>query len=469
MKENTIFDENFLLQCEAAKKLYHNHAAHLPIIDYHNHLPVKEIAENKSFDNLTDIWLRGDHYKWRAMRTLGVKEELITGKASDQEKFKAWAASVPHLLRNPLFHWTHMELKDPFGIDLYLNESNADHVYAHCNGLLKEHTFSTRGFLSHFKVEWLCTTDDPCDQLEYHQSIENDGFQVKVFAGFRPDKVFQIQNGEVFFQYINRLESATKINITDLDSLLQALKNRVDYFHQSGCRISDHGLVTIPSRFQRTTSLENEFKSFIEQKGKTAFSDSELFTGYLLMELCKMYNEKGWTQQFHLGPMRNNNTRFFNALGPDTGFDSVGDQPQGQNLSVFLNELDKTNELAKTIIYNINPGDNEVFATMTGNFNDGSVKGKIQFGSAWWFMDQLDGMTKQINALSSLGVISTFIGMLTDSRSFLSFSRHDYFRRLICNIFGEEIEKGMLPNDEKWVGKMISDICYHNAKGYFKL
>jgi glucuronate isomerase len=292
---------------------------------------------------------------------------------------------------------------------------------------------------------------------------------VKVFAGFRPDKVFQIQNGEVFLQYINKLESASKINISDIDSLLQALKNRVEYFHQAGCRISDHGLVTMPSRFQRTTSLENEFKSFIEQKGKTAFSDSELFTGYLLMELCKMYNEKGWTQQFHLGPMRNNNTRFFNALGPDTGFDSVGDQPQGQNLSIFLNELDKTNELTKTIIYNINPGDNEVFATMTGNFNDGSVKGKIQFGSAWWFMDQLDGMTKQINALSNLGVISTFIGMLTDSRSFLSFSRHDYFRRLICNIFGEEIKKGMLPNDEKWVGKMISDICYHNAKGYFKL
>lgn len=469
MKTTTIFDEDFLLQSDAAKKLYHNHAAHLPIIDYHNHLPVKEIAENKYFDNLTDIWLRGDHYKWRAMRTLGIKEDLITGTASDHNKFKAWAASVPHLLRNPLFHWTHMELKNPFGLDLYLNEENSDYVYQHCNGLLKDNNFSTRGLLSHFNVDWLCTTDDPCDQLEYHQAINNDGFKVRVFAGFRPDKVFQIQLGETFIQYLVKLESASNIKIVDLDSLLQALKNRIEYFHHAGCRISDHGLATMPLTFLRTASLENDFKSFVEKKGEIAFNNPELFTGFVLMELCKMYNEKGWTQQFHLGPMRNNNTRFFNELGADTGFDSIGDQLQGQHLSVFLNELDKSNELAKTIIYNINPGDNEVFATMTGNFNDGSVKGKIQFGSAWWFMDQLDGMTRQVNALSSLGVVSTFIGMLTDSRSFLSFSRHEYFRRMLCNIVGEEVEKGLLPNDEKWVGKIISDICYHNAKAYFNL
>ena len=469
MKTNTIFGEDFLLQSDAAKKLYHNHAAHLPIIDYHNHLPVKEIAENKSFENLTDIWLRGDHYKWRAMRTLGVNEDLITGNASDQDKFRTWAGSVPHLLRNPLFHWTHMELKDPFGLDLYLNEENADHVYQHCNAMLQEPTFSTRGLLSHFNVQWLCTTDDPCDDLEYHASIAKEGFSVKAFAGFRPDKALQISNGTEFIEYIKKLGNVSNTVIQDLDSLLIALKKRVDYFHQVGCRISDHGLVTMPSIFQRNITLENDFKSFVENNGEKVFEHAELFSGYVLMELCKMYNEKNWVQQFHLGPMRNNNTRLFNKLGPDTGFDSIGDQLQGQHLSDFLNELDKNGNLAKTIIYNINPSDNEVFATMTGNFNDGSVRGKIQFGSAWWFMDQLDGMTKQINALSNLGVVSTFVGMLTDSRSFLSFSRHDYFRRLVSNIFGEEIEKGMLPNDEKWVGKIVADICYHNAKSYFNL
>jgi glucuronate isomerase len=469
MEHKTIFGEDFLLQSDAAKKLYHNHACHLPIIDYHNHLPINEIATDKKFENLTDIWLRGDHYKWRAMRTLGVPEDLITGKASDHEKFKAWAGSVPKLLRNPLFHWTHMELKDPFGMNVYLNEQNADHVYQHCNGLLREDKFSTRGLLSHFKVDWLCTTDDPCDDLDCHASIKKDDFAVKSYPGFRPDKALQISNGESYFQYIKRLEKTTQINIVDLDSLLNALRKRVDYFHDAGCRISDHGLVTMPSQFERSSSLENEFKSFLANNGKTNFTQPDQFAGYVLMELCKMYQQKGWVQQFHLGPMRNNNTRFFNTLGPDTGFDSIGDQQQGKNLSKFLNELDRTDQLAKTILYNINPGDNELFATMTGNFNDGSVKGKIQFGSAWWFMDQLDGMTRQINALSSLGVVSTFIGMLTDSRSFLSFSRHEYFRRLLCNIFGDEMEKGLLPNDEKWVGKIISDICYHNAKEYFKL
>jgi glucuronate isomerase len=457
------------LQSDAAKKLYHNHANHLPIIDYHNHLPIAEIAENKSFESLTAIWLRGDHYKWRAMRTLGVHEDLITGSASDQAKFRTWAGSVPHLLRNPLFHWTHMELKDPFGLDLYLNEENADYVYEHCNTLLQEPACSTRGLLSHFNVQWLCTTDDPCDNLEHHASISKDGFPVKVFAGFRPDKALQISKGTEFIAYIKKLGDISNTVIQDLDSLLIALKKRVDYFHKVGCRISDHGLVTMPSTFQRNKTLDSDFKSFVENKGEKVFEQAELFSGYVLMELCKMYSEKNWVQQFHLGPMRNINTKLFNKLGPDTGFDSIGDQLQGQHLAGFLNELDKNGNLAKTIIYNINPGDNEVFATMTGNFNDGSVRGKIQFGSAWWFMDQLDGMTKQINALSNLGVVSTFVGMLTDSRSFLSFSRHDYFRRLVSNIFGEEIEKGMLPNDEKWVGKIVADICYHNAKSYFNL
>lgn len=469
LKTTTFLTEDFLLQSKTAQHLYHTYAASLPIIDYHNHLPPNEIAENKKFKNITEIWLKGDHYKWRAMRTLGVDEKFITGDTNDEVKFKTWAACVPQTLRNPLFHWTHMELKNPFGISSYLNADTADEIYAHCNNLLADDKFSARGLLSHFKAQMVCTTDDPCDDLKSHKKIAVDKFEVKVLPGFRPDKVFNIANKDAFTGYIKKLEEASGIIITGFTSLIEALHQRIEYFHENGCRVADHSLAAMPSSFEFSKNLESELELFFEKNDPTDFSNPEAFTGSVLKELCKMYHKKGWVQQFHLGPLRNNNSRLFTKLRADSGFDSIGDISQAQNLSAFLNELDKINELTKTIIYNINPADNEVFAAMAANFNDGSVKGKVQYGSGWWFLDQLDGMEKQINALSSIGIISTFIGMLTDSRSFLSFPRHEYFRRLLCNIFGNEMEKGMLPNDEKWIGKIVQDICYYNAKEYFNV
>lgn len=465
----TFLTEDFLLQSDAAKKLYHTYAAALPIIDYHNHLPPNEIAENKKFKNITELWLKGDHYKWRAMRTLGVNEKFITGDASDQEKFNVWATCVPQTVRNPLFHWTQMELKNPFGINDYLNKDTASKIYTHCNDQLAIDSFSTNGLLKHFNVEMVCTTDDPCDDLNHHKKIASNNFAVKVLPGFRPDKIFNIANRETFIAYIQKLETVSGITVFDFNSLLTALQQRINYFHDADCRIADHGLTVMPSATELSAELINEFKLFLTKNDAAPFSNPENFVGAVLKELCKMYHQKGWVQQFHLGALRNNNSRLFTQLGADSGFDSVGDFKQGQNLSAFLNELDKTNELSKTVIYNINPSDNELFAAITGNFNDGSVKGKVQFGSGWWFLDQMDGMLKQLNALSSIGILSTFIGMLTDSRSFLSFPRHEYFRRILCNLLGDEMEKGLLPNDEKWIGQIVQDICYNNAKAYFNL
>lgn len=468
-KQSTILTADFLLHSEAAKRLYHGYAAGLPIIDYHNHLPPAEIAENKKFSNLTEIWLKGDHYKWRAMRTLGIDERLITGTATDEQKFKAWATCVPQTIRNPLFHWTLLELNNPFGVNTYLNADSADAVYSHCNERLGTDSFSVKGLLEHFKVEMACTTDDPCDNLVHHKNIARDTGFTQVIPGFRPDKALNISNSLGFKSYLHQLEIASTLLITDFDSLVAALEQRINYFHLAGCHIADHGLENIPLSGGLTSNLQIEFKTFLADKNPVPFSDPQRFSGALLVELCKLYHKKNWVQQFHLGAIRNNNSRFFNLLGADAGFDSIGDFTQARTLSVFLNELDKTNQLARTIIYNVNPADNELFAAMTGNFNDGTIRGKIQFGSGWWFNDQLDGMVKQINALSSIGLISTFVGMLTDSRSFLSFSRHEYFRRLICNLFGAEIEAGLLPADEKWIGKIIQDICYFNAKEYLSL
>jgi glucuronate isomerase len=464
---NYFLTEDFLLFSETAKRLYHHHAAALPIIDYHNHLQPVEIAQNKKFSNLTEIWLKGDHYKWRAMRTLGISEEYITGAASDKDKFLAWASCVPKTLRNPLFHWTHMELKKPFGIVAYLNESSANTIYSQCNNLLSQERFSTQGLLQQFNVEMVGTTDDPCDDLRYHQAIKQSHLSTKVLPSFRPDKALDIANKEQFLIYLRKLEMVTGSKITSIETLLTALQARVDYFHLAGCRLSDHGLSAMPSQYQLNSHLEQEFANFISNNTAAPFSQPEAFLGYVLLQLCNMYHTKGWVQQFHLGPIRNNNKRLLSKLGPDTGFDSIGDFQQVKNLSGFLDALDQKDALAKTIIYNSNPADNEVFAAMTGNFNDGSIIGKIQFGSGWWFMDQIDGMEKQLNALSNIGIISTFVGMLTDSRSFLSFPRHEYFRRILCNLFGNEMENGKLPNDEQWVGNIIKAICYHNAKSYF--
>jgi glucuronate isomerase len=463
----TIFHNDFLLQNEMARRLYHGHAADLPILDYHNHLPPAEIAADKRFANLTEIWLKGDHYKWRAMRALGIEERLITGSASDEEKFLAWAACLPKTLRNPLFHWSHLELKRDFGIDQYLNETTAAEIYEQCNHLLQTTSLSTKGLLQKFKVELVGTTDDPCDDLEHHRAIATSGAAISVAPTFRPDKALQIADKQAFIAYLHKLETASGITILSFKSLVDALQKRVDFFHQNGCRIADHGLVQMPPAVELTKALRVEFTEFLSEESEIPFSNPAAFAGALLLQLCRMYHENGWVQQFHLGPLRNANSRLLARLGPDAGVDSMGDFQQAQPLAQFLDALDRDDQLAKTILYNINPADNEVFATMCGNFNDGKIKGKMQFGSGWWFLDQLDGMERQLNALSNMGILSTFIGMTTDSRSFLSFPRHEYFRRLLCNILGQDVERGLLPNDENWLGGLVSDICYRNAKAYF--
>ena len=468
MTDNTtIFNDHFLLHNEAGKNLFFNYAKDLPIIDYHNHLPPAEIAENKKFTNLTQIWLKGDHYKWRAMRALGVKESLITGDATDEEKFLAWAACMPKLLRNPLFQWSQMELKNPFGVDEYLNPASAQKIYAHCNELLQEDSFSTKSLLKGYNVEMVGTTDDPLDDLAAHKKIAEDGFSVKVFPSFRPDRFLNINNRNAFLENIEKLENIANTNIHSFDGLLAALEKRVDFFHQMGCRVSDHGLNLMPSKYKMSKSLEDEFNQLIVNDFSDPYSSPDTFAGAVLFELCKMYHARGWVQQFHLGAIRNNNTRLLKQLGADAGVDSIGDFSQAVALSNFLNGLDSSDQLAKTILYNLNPADNELMATMCGNFSDGTTKGKMQFGSGWWFLDQRDGIIDQLNALSNMGVVSNFVGMITDSRSFLSYSRHDYFRRVLCNLFGEEMENGLLPNDEAWIGGIIKDICYYNAKDYF--
>jgi len=467
-KSETIINDNFLLQNETAKILYHDYAKDMPIIDYHNHLPPDQIASNKKFDTLTEIWLKGDHYKWRSMRGLAVNERFITGNdTTDEEKFLAWATCFPETIRNPLFHWSQLELKNSFGIDEYLNKDNAMEIYHHCNEILKQDTHSTQGILTSYQVEMVGTTDDPCDDLAYHKKIKSDNIGIKVLPSFRPDKIFNIGNREVFMTYLHQLEKAADMSITTFAHLLEALEKRMDYFHENGARISDHGLTKMPDQFEMNTALEKEFELFLQGFNTTSFSAPENFAGAVLLALCKMYHKRGWVQQFHLGPLRNTNSRLLSLLGADAGVDTIGDFNQASSLAVFLNELEKESQLTKTILYNINPADNDVFAAMCYNFNDGITKGKVQYGSGWWFLDQKDGIEKQLNALSNMGTVSTFVGMLTDSRSFLSYSRHEYFRRVLCNLFGDEMEKGLLPNDNKWIGNIVQNICYHNAKEYF--
>jgi len=463
---NGFISENFLLQNEAARKLYFDYAAGLPIVDYHCHLPPDKIADNYNFKDITEIWLQGDHYKWRAMRTLGVKEELITGTASNEDKFAAWAKVVPLTVRNPLFHWTQMELKKPFGIDTYLNENSAAEIFRQTNDLLKTPEFSTLEILRSNKVELVGTTDDPCDSLEHHQRFAAANTGIELRPSFRPDAILNISNTDQFLTYKARLEDASGVTITSIDTLLEALQNRVDYFHKNGCRISDLGLTSLPIVIGDKRKLEHDFLNFLSAT-EPGYPPPHGFDTFVLLELCKMYHAKGWVQQFHLGAIRNVNTRLRNKLGADSGVDSIGDYPQVEAMAKFFDALDSEDQLAKTIIYNLNPAYNEAFASMVGNYNDGSVKGKMQFGSAWWFLDQKDGMEKQLNALSNLGVLSTFVGMTTDSRSFLSYSRHEYFRRILCNLIGAEMEQGLLPNDTAWLGEIISQVCYYNAKEYF--
>nr|MBD3623127.1 glucuronate isomerase [Sunxiuqinia sp.] len=462
-----FMDENFLLNTETAQKLYHEHAAKMPIFDYHCHISPKEIAENKSFENITQIWLYGDHYKWRAMRTNGVDERYCTGDASDWEKFEKWAETVPHTLRNPLYHWTHLELKKFFGIDKVLSPETAKEIWDACNEKLTSGNYSCRDIIRMANVDTICTTDDPVDSLEYHQSIKKDGFEVAVLPAWRPDKAMMVENTETFNDYVYQLGEVANVEIESFDAFMVALDKRHQFFHDNGCRLSDHGLDTAFAGDYTEEEINAIFDKIRLQK---ALSNEEIikFKSCMLYEFGIMDHSRGWTQQFHIGAQRNNNTRLFKKLGPDTGFDSIGDVPVAAPLAKLLNRLDMENRLSKTILYNLNPRDNELYATMIGNFQDGSVSGKIQYGSGWWFLDQKDGMEKQMNALSNLGLLSRFVGMLTDSRSFLSYTRHEYFRRTLCNLLGNDVENGEIPNDMKLLGEMVENICYNNAKNYFK-
>jgi glucuronate isomerase len=460
-----FINDNFLLENKFAEELYHNYSKNQPIIDYHNHLSPQFIAEDKIFDNVTQVWINGDHYKWRAMRTLGINEQFITGTASDKDKFLNWGKTVPYTMRNPLYHWTHLELARYFDIYDLLNEKSADKIYEEASAKINSPEYSTRNLLTKVNAELVCTTEDPIDSLEFHKQLSKNPFTTKVSTAFRPDKAILINN-DGYNAYVDSLGEVAGISINTYSDLCDALRNRIDYFDKNGCKLCDHGLDQV--YFENFT--ENEINGIFKKKRENAVITNEealKFQSAILLFLFETYHEFGWVQQLHLGALRNNNARMHRILGPDTGWDSIGDFSQAQKLSAFLNALDSKDKLAKTIIYNLNPADNEVMATMIGNFNDGSVKGKVQFGSGWWFLDQKDGMTKQLNALSNMGLISCFVGMLTDSRSFLSFPRHEYFRRILCNLLGDEIKRGELPNDMEWIGKMVSDISYNNAKEYF--
>ncbi|MEV4886189.1 glucuronate isomerase [Chitinophaga ginsengisegetis] len=461
-----FMDENFLLNSDAAERLYHDYAKDMPIIDYHCHLPPAQIAADTRFENITQAWLYGDHYKWRAMRTNGVPESYCTGNNTDWEKFEKWAATVPYTLRNPLHHWTHLELQRYFGISDILNPASAKQIYDSCNQLLQTPEYSVQNLLRSRNVSIICTTDDPADNLQYHRQLKQDGFEIPVVPAFRPDQAMNVDVPEAYNRYLEKLEQAANCSINTYDDLLQTLKSRHDVFAAHGCKVSDHGIEEIYA----DDFLEKDIRQiFLKIRGGQVltYTENRQFKSALLLELALMDWKAGWVQQYHLGALRNNNSRMLRQLGPDTGWDSIGDFSQARALAKFLDKLDSQDKLAKTIIYNLNPADNELMATMTGNFNDGSVAGKVQFGAAWWFLDQKDGMTRQMNALSNMGLISRFVGMLTDSRSFLSYPRHEYFRRLLCGLFGEEIERGEIPDDIEAVGKMIQDICYGNAKSYF--
>ncbi len=461
-----FLSDDFLLQSPTARHLYHEHAAPQPIIDYHCHLPPDQIAQNRQFANITQIWLYGDHYKWRAMRANGVNERFVTGDASDWEKFEKWAETVPYTVRNPLYHWTHLELRRYFGITELLNKDSARRIYDQCNALLQTPEYAVQGLLTKMNVKVVCTTDDPADSLEHHQAIAGQEFGTRILPTFRPDKAMTPEAGD-YRAYLDRLGAAAGVSILTYADLQAALRQRHDFFASLGGRLSDHGLEQIYA----ADYTEDEVAAIFGKASAgeaLSLKEIEQFKSAMLIFLAELDWEKGWTQQFHLGALRNNNARALRELGPDTGWDSIGDFSQAQALSRFLDRLDNQDKLAKTILYNLNPADNDVFATMIGDFQDGSVAGKMQFGSGWWFLDQKDGMEKQLNSLSNMGLLSRFVGMLTDSRSFLSFPRHEYFRRILCNLLGRDVEAGELPAEElPWLGQLVENISYGNANAYF--
>ena len=464
----TFNDSNFLLQTPTAERLYHDHASKMPIIDYHCHLNPEYVANDHRFRNLSEIWLAGDHYKWRAMRTNGVAERFCTGDASDWEKFEKWAETVPYTMRNPLYHWTHLELKTAFGVEKLLSPATAREIYDHCSAMLQQPEYSARGLMMRYNVEVVCTTDDPIDSLEHHIKCKEDGFKCKVLPTWRPDKAMAVESPEAFKTYIDKLSEVSGVAIGSFATLLDALRVRHRFFESVGCRLSDHGIEEFYAEDYTSAEIE---AIFAKVYGGNMLTEQEIikYKSAMLVEFGIMDHESGWTQQFHYGPIRNNNSRMMALLGPDTGFDSIGDFNTAKSMAKFLDRLDSQDKLAKTIIYNINPRDNEMIATMIGNFQDGSIPGKIQFGSGWWFLDQKNGMERQMNSLSLLGLLSRFVGMLTDSRSFLSYPRHEYFRRTLCNLIGNDVEQGLLPASElDFIGKMVEDISYNNAKEYFR-
>ncbi|MEZ5330089.1 MAG: glucuronate isomerase [Verrucomicrobiales bacterium] len=462
----TFIHDDFLLQGVMARRLYHEVAEDLPIIDYHCHLPPEDVAVDRKFANLFEIWLQGDHYKWRAMRTNGVAEQFCTGDADPYDKFVAWAETVPYTLRNPLYHWTHLELKRYFGIDVLLNGDTAREIWDEANRQLAEPKRTAHGILEDFKVEVVCTTDDPVDSLAHHKAIGESGIGTKVIPAFRPDAILKVDQPELFNAYCDKLATATGRSTRTFDDLIAALKSRHDYFHDRGCRLSDHGLSYCHATFASEAEVVAVYEKARASESITP-REKEIFATHIMLLTGRWDAERGWVKQLHLGALRNNNTRRFKDIGADTGFDSIGDWSQAENLSRYLDRLDQDNHLPKTILYNVNPRENYVLASMLGNFQEGGTPGKLQFGSGWWFLDQREGMEWQLNALSNLGLLSRFVGMLTDSRSFMSYPRHEYFRRIFCNMLGEDVAQGSLPGDFDMLSELVRNVCYHNAKTWF--
>ena len=464
----SFIHEDFLLSNQTAKRLYRTFAEAEPILDYHCHLPPTDVAENRRFRNLFEIWLEGDHYKWRAMRANGIDERYCTGDAAPEEKFLAWARTVPYTLRNPLYHWTHLELKRYFGIEELLDESNAARVWERANAALASDDLRAHGILRKFNVKAVCTTDDPTDDLSCHKVIAASGIGTKVFPTYRPDKALNVHLPEAFNSWVQTLEETANVSIGRFRDFTDALRRRHDYFHQMGGRLSDHGINRAYANFCSDTTAAAIFEK--ARRGEPASpEEQEQFASNLMLQFGHLDAEKGWTKQLHLGALRNTSTRRFRQMGPDTGWDTIGDWPQVEALTAYLDRLDRDNALPKTILYNLNPADNYAFAVLISNFQDGRIAGKMQFGSGWWFLDQKEAMEWQLNALSNVGLLSRFVGMLTDSRSFMSYPRHEYFRRVLCNLFGRDMESGLLPDSDDLVGPMIRNICYRNAKEYLGL